>query len=64
MQHQNYLHIGLQKITESYGMFASNGILFNHISRRGETFVTKNNNWYKQNNFGLEKCLYLEIFIL
>lgn len=27
---------------ESYGMFASNGILFNHESpRRGETFVTK-----------------------
>ena len=29
---------------ESYGMFASNGILFNHESpRRGETFVTKKN---------------------
>ena len=26
---------------ESYGLFASNGILFNHESpRRGETFVT------------------------
>ena len=29
---------------ESYGMFASNGILFNHESpRRGETFVTTKN---------------------
>ena len=29
---------------ESYGMFASNGVLFNHESpRRGETFVTKKN---------------------
>ena len=29
---------------ESYGMFACNGILFNHESpRRGETFVTKKN---------------------
>ena len=27
---------------EAYGMFASNGILFNHESpRRGETFVTR-----------------------
>jgi GDPmannose 4,6-dehydratase len=31
-----------QNYRESYGMFASNGILFNHTSpRRGETFVTR-----------------------
>jgi len=31
-----------QNYRESYGMFASNGILFNHESpRRGETFVTR-----------------------
>jgi GDPmannose 4,6-dehydratase len=32
----------VQNYRESYGMFASNGILFNHESpRRGETFVTR-----------------------
>ena len=31
---------------KAYGIFASNGILFNHESpRRGETFVTKNYYW-------------------
>lgn len=31
---------------ESYGMFAVNGILFNHESeRRGETFVTRKSHW-------------------
>ena len=33
---------GLPKYTESYGIFACSGILFNHESPlRGETFVTK-----------------------
>ena len=43
MQFQSYLHFGLLKIIETlFGIFASNGILFNHESpRRGETFVTR-----------------------
>lgn len=39
---QNNMDFGLQNYRESYGMFAVNGILFNHESeRRGETFVTR-----------------------
>ena len=43
MQYLKYMHIGSQLIIgESYNIFASNGILFNHESPlRGETFVTK-----------------------
>jgi len=46
---------------ESYGMFASNGILFNHESpRRGETFVTRKITLgLSKIVHGLEKCLYL-----
>jgi len=46
---------------EAYGMFACNGILFNHESpRRGETFVTRKITRGLSNiAFGLEKCLYL-----
>jgi len=46
---------------ESYGMFACNGILFNHESpRRGETFVTRKITRGLSNIAqGLEKCLYL-----
>ncbi len=37
-----YSHYQVINHRESYGMFASNGILFNHESpRRGETFVTR-----------------------
>ena len=37
---------------EAYGIFASNGILFNHESpRRGETFVTRNNKGSIKNCF-------------
>jgi GDPmannose 4,6-dehydratase len=37
-----YSHWVTKNYRESYGMFASNGILFNHESpRRGETFVTR-----------------------
>ena len=37
-----YAYYITQNYRESYGMFASNGILFNHSSeRRGETFVTR-----------------------
>jgi GDPmannose 4,6-dehydratase len=46
---------------ESYGMFACNGILFNHESpRRGETFVTRKITRGLANiSQGLEPCLYL-----
>ena len=46
---------------ESYGIFASNGILFNHESpRRGETFVTRKiTRGLCQINSGLSKYLYL-----
>ncbi len=46
---------------EAYGMFACNGILFNHESpRRGETFVTRKITRGLANIAqGLEKCLYL-----
>lgn len=46
---------------EAYGMFACNGILFNHESpRRGETFVTRKITRGLANIAqGLEQCLYL-----
>ncbi len=46
---------------EAYGMYACNGILFNHESpRRGETFVTRKITRAMANiATGLEKCLYL-----
>lgn len=46
---------------EAYGMYACNGILFNHESpRRGETFVTRKITRGLANiNQGLEDCLYM-----
>ncbi|WP_270829393.1 GDP-mannose 4,6-dehydratase [Aeromonas sp. QDB20] len=46
---------------ESYGMYACNGILFNHESpRRGETFVTRKITRAIANiSQGLEECLHL-----
>lgn len=46
---------------ESFGLFACNGILFNHESeRRGETFVTRKITRGLARIFmGLEQCLYL-----
>jgi len=46
---------------EAYGMYACNGILFNHESpRRGETFVTRKITRALANiALGLEQCLYL-----
>jgi GDPmannose 4,6-dehydratase len=46
---------------EAYGMYACNGILFNHESmRRGETFVTRKVTRGLANiSQGLEKCLYM-----
>ena len=46
---------------EAYGMFACNGILFNHeSSRRGETFVTRKiTRGLSRINAGLDKCIYM-----
>ena len=46
---------------EAYGIFACNGILFNHESpRRGETFVTRKiTRGLSRIDTGLERCLYL-----
>jgi len=46
---------------EAYGLYACNGILFNHESpRRGETFVTRKITRGLSNiALGLEKCLYM-----
>jgi GDPmannose 4,6-dehydratase len=46
---------------EAYGMYACNGVLFNHESpRRGETFVTrKTTRGMARIDAGLEDCLYM-----
>ena len=46
---------------ESYGLFACNGILFNHESpRRGETFVTRKiTRGLAHISQGLQNCLYI-----
>ncbi len=46
---------------EAYNLFACNGILFNHESkRRGETFVTRKiTRGLSRIDCGLEKCIYL-----
>ncbi len=46
---------------EAYGMYACNGILFNHESpRRGETFVTRKiTPGLARINEGLEECLFM-----
>jgi GDPmannose 4,6-dehydratase len=46
---------------EAYGMYACNGILFNHESpRRGETFVTRKiTRGFANIAQGLERCLYM-----
>ena len=45
---------------ESYGMYACNGVLFNHESpRRGETFVTRKMRGLARINEGLDDCLYM-----
>tara|TARA_Y100001968_G_scaffold322486_1_gene358638 strand:- start:80 stop:1204 length:1125 start_codon:yes stop_codon:yes gene_type:complete len=46
---------------EAYGIYACNGILFNHESpRRGETFVTRKiTRGLARINAGLESCLYM-----
>jgi GDPmannose 4,6-dehydratase len=56
-----YAHWITVNYRESYGMFACNGILFNHESpRRGQTFVTRKiTRGLSRIALGLEKCLYL-----
>ncbi|MCX6756556.1 MAG: GDP-mannose 4,6-dehydratase [Candidatus Nomurabacteria bacterium] len=51
----------MKNYRESYGIFASNGILFNHESpMRGETFVTRKiTRAVARINLGLEETLYL-----
>jgi GDPmannose 4,6-dehydratase len=56
-----YSHWITKIYRESYGIFASTGILFNHESpRRGETFVTRKiTRFLARKYYGLEKVLYL-----
>ncbi len=56
-----YAYWIIQNYREAYGIYACNGILFNHESpRRGETFVTRKITRGLSNIvFGLENCLYM-----
>ena len=56
-----YAYWIVENYRKAYGVFACNGILFNHESpRRGETFVTRKITRGLTNiAVGLEKCLYL-----
>jgi GDPmannose 4,6-dehydratase len=56
-----YSYWAVVNYRESYGMHASNGILFNHESpRRGETFVTRKITMaLARIKHGLQQCLYL-----
>lgn len=56
-----YAYYVTQNYREAYGMFAVNGILFNHESpRRGETFVTRKiTRAVGRIAEGLQDCLYL-----
>ena len=56
-----YAYYIVQNYRDAYGLFATNGILFNHESpRRGETFVTRKiTRAAAQIKFGLKNKLYL-----
>ena len=56
-----YAFWAVKNYREAYGMFASNGILFNHESpRRGETFVTRKiTRAVSRIKHGLQKDLYM-----
>jgi GDPmannose 4,6-dehydratase len=56
-----YAHWITVNFREAYGLYACNGILFNHESpRRGETFVTRKiTRGLASIACGLEKCLYM-----
>ena len=56
-----YAHWITVNYREAYGLYACNGILFNHESpERGETFVTRKiTRALARIHLGLDKCLYL-----
>ncbi|MBS0396499.1 MAG: GDP-mannose 4,6-dehydratase [Proteobacteria bacterium] len=56
-----YAHWITVNYREAYGLYAANGILFNHESpRRGETFVSRKiTRGLARIHVGLEECLYL-----
>ena len=56
-----YAYWSVVNYRESYGMFACNGILFNHESKlRGKTFVTRKiTSAITRMIYGLQDCLYL-----
>ena len=56
-----YAHWITVNYREAYGLFAANGILFNHESpQRGETFVTRKvTRALARIRLGLQECLYL-----
>jgi GDPmannose 4,6-dehydratase len=56
-----YAHWITVNYREAYGLYACNGILFNHESpRRGETFVTRKvTRALTRISLGLERCLYV-----
>jgi len=56
-----YAYHMVKNYREGYGIFACNGILFNHESpRRGETFVTRKiTRAVARIRYGLQDCLYL-----
>ena len=58
---KQYAYWIVKNYRESYGLHASNGILFNHESpRRGETFVTRKITMaVARISRGLQKCLYM-----
>ena len=58
---QTYAYWIVINYREAYGIYACNGILFNHESpRRGETFVTRKITRGLANiSQGLEDCLYM-----
>jgi GDPmannose 4,6-dehydratase len=56
-----YAYYMAKNYRDAYGIFAANGILFNHESpRRGETFVTRKiTRAVARIRYGLQDCLYL-----
>jgi GDPmannose 4,6-dehydratase len=56
-----YAYHMVRNYRQGYGIFATNGILFNHESpRRGETFVTRKiTRAVARIRYGLQDCLYL-----
>ena len=56
-----YAHWITVNYRESYGIYACNGILFNHESyRRGETFVTRKiTRGLSRIDVGLDECLFM-----